>query len=136
MSFVEAFCVAGKYQFPKYACIQNQQCAEAYAGGHFGDQQGDAVHVTAAEEAAQHTQIYGVKEQQGNGRVIAAGLEELGRGAADGFGQQHHDIGDDLTCHRTYKAENPQLCVGQQLTVDIDLDAQAHEVDCLENAGT
>lgn len=132
---LKAFCVLGENQLPKYNSVDEEQYAEGYACGHFGDQQGDAVHVTAAEKAAQYTQIYGVKEQQGNAHVIAAGLEDLGRGAADGFGQQHHQICCHLTCERPNKAENTQLCVGQQLPVDVDLDPEAHEVDFFEYTG-
>ena len=99
-----------------------------------GTEQGDAVHIPAAKEAAQDAEIQRVEQEQGDRYVVHDGAEQFALRTADDLCKRCQQISDAESRQRTYKAEDAELYVCHAFGINIDLNTKPHEIDLLKHA--
>ena len=128
--------IRGQHPLPEHQSVHKEQHTEERSRQSLRAEQRDAVHIPAAEQAAQDAQIQRVQQQKRDCDVIQDRAQQFTPGAADGPCQRHQQVPHAEGRQRAQQAEDAELRIGHALGVDVDLHAEPHPSDLPEHPGT
>ena len=124
-----------QYPLPEYQPIYKEQRTEKASCRPLWAKKGDAVHIPAAEKAAQDAQVKRVEQQKCNRYVVKHRTKQLAFGMADAPCKCRQQVCCAEGCQRTYKAEDSKLHICHVLSIYVDLNAKSHKPNLLKHAG-
>ena len=127
--------IGRQYPLPEYQPIYKEQHTGKAPCRPLRAKKGDAVHISAAEKAAQDTQIQRIEQQKGNRYVVKHCAKQLAMSAADVLCKRRDQVSHTRSCQSTHKAEDAELRVCHAVGADVDLNAKSHKPNLLKHAG-